>query len=94
MNRRLTITLILLAAAPCSLWFALSQGSVHIGAAELWQALTRGPSRTPHLCVHSLRLPCALPVSRARCTVLRVPAWAAADIGFVRTYFEPVWAST
>jgi iron complex transport system permease protein len=60
MNRRLMITLILLAAAPCSLWFALSQGSVHIGAAEMWQALRGGQDRTAYLIVHELRLPRAL----------------------------------
>ena len=60
MNRRLLITLILLVAAPGSLWFAVSQGSVHIGTAELWQALHGGRDRMAFLIVHELRLPRAL----------------------------------
>lgn len=60
MNRRLLVTLILLAAAPLSLWFALSQGSVPIGAAELWQALSGNNTGTEYLVVHELRLPRAL----------------------------------
>jgi iron complex transport system permease protein len=60
MNRRLLIMLILLAATPGCLWFALSQGSVHLGTAELWQALRGGQDRTAYLIVHGLRLPRAL----------------------------------
>lgn len=61
MNRRLLTMLILLALAPLSLWFALSQGSLNIVAPELWQAL-RGNSdnATTYLVVHELRLPRAL----------------------------------
>jgi len=61
MNRRLPITLLLLAAAPLSLWFALSQGSLNIGAAELWRALLGGhDNATAYLVIHELRLPRAL----------------------------------
>lgn len=60
MNRRLLITLILLAAAPLSLWFALSQGSLDITAAELWRALRGGHDGTTYLVIHELRLPRAL----------------------------------
>jgi iron complex transport system permease protein len=60
MNRRLLVTLILLAAAPFSLWFALSQGSVPIGTADLWQALRGDHTGTEYLVVHELRLPRAL----------------------------------
>lgn len=61
MSRRLLTLSILLAAAPLTLWFALSQGSLDIGPAELWRAL--GGSRdnaTAHLVIHELRLPRAL----------------------------------
>jgi len=58
MNRRLPITLLLLAAAPLSLWFALSQGSLNIAAAELWRALLGGhDNATAYLVIHELRLP-------------------------------------
>jgi iron complex transport system permease protein len=61
MNRRLPITLLLLAAAPLSLWFALSQGSLNIAAAELWRALLGGhDNATVYLVIHELRLPRAL----------------------------------
>ena len=36
MSRRLLTMLILLAATPLTLWFALSQGSLNISAQELW----------------------------------------------------------
>jgi iron complex transport system permease protein len=58
MNRRLPIMLLLLAAAPLSLWFSLSQGSLNIGAAELWLALLGGhDNATAYLVIHELRLP-------------------------------------
>ena len=61
MNRRLPITLLLLAAAPLSLWFALSQGSLNIDAAELWRALLGDHGNaTTYLVIHELRLPRAL----------------------------------
>lgn len=61
MNRRLPITLLLLTAAPLSLWFALSQGSLNIGATELWRALLGGhDNATAYLVIHELRLPRAL----------------------------------
>jgi len=60
MNHRLLITLILLAAAPLSLWFAVSQGSLDIGGAALWHALFGEPGGTAYLVVHDLRLPRAL----------------------------------
>ena len=61
MSRRLLTLLILLVAAPLTLWFALSQGSLDIRPAELWLAL--GGSRenaTVYLVIHELRLPRAL----------------------------------
>ncbi len=61
MNRRLPITLLLLAAAPLSLWFALSQGSLNIDAVELWRALLGDHGNaTAYLVIHELRLPRAL----------------------------------
>ena len=61
MNRRLPITLLLLAAAPLSLWFALSQGSLNIATTELWRALLGGhDNATVYLVIHELRLPRAL----------------------------------
>jgi len=61
MNRRLPITLLLQAAAPLSLWFALSQGSLNIAATELWRALLGGhDNTTAYLVIHELRLPRAL----------------------------------
>ena len=61
MNRRLPITLLLLAAAPLSLWFALSQGSLNIDAAGLWRALLGDHGNaTTYLVIHELRLPRAL----------------------------------
>ena len=61
MTRRLPITLLLLAAAPLSLWFALSQGSLNIDAAELWRALLGDHANaTAYLVIHELRLPRAL----------------------------------
>ena len=61
MNRRLPITLLLLAAAPLSLWFALSQGSLNIAVTELWRALLGGhDNATAYLVIHELRLPRAL----------------------------------
>jgi len=61
MNRRLLTMLILLALAPLTLWFALSHGSLDIGAAELWRALLgRQDNATAYLVVHELRLPRAL----------------------------------
>lgn len=60
MNRRLLITLILLVAAPLSLWFALSEGSLHLSTADLWQTLHGGYDNTAFLVVHELRLPRAV----------------------------------
>jgi len=60
MNRRLLIILILLAAAPLSLWFAVSQGSLDIGAAALRHALLGQHDGTAYLVVRDLRLPRAL----------------------------------
>ena len=60
MNRRLPIILILLAAAPLSLWFAVSQGSLDIGGTALWHALLSEHDGTAYLVVHDLRLPRAL----------------------------------
>jgi iron complex transport system permease protein len=61
MNRRLPITILLLAATPLSLWFALSQGSLNIAATELWRALLGGhDNATAYLVIHELRLPRAL----------------------------------
>ena len=61
MNRRLPIMLLLLAAAPSSLWFALSQGSLNIDAAELWRVLLGDrDNATAYLVIHELRLPRAL----------------------------------
>lgn len=61
MSRRLLTILMLLALAPLTLWFALSQGSLDIGAAELWQALLGNPDNTTaYLVIHELRLPRAL----------------------------------
>jgi iron complex transport system permease protein len=61
MNRRLPITLLLLAAAPLSLWFALSQGSLNIDAPGLWRALLGNhDNATTYLVIHELRLPRAL----------------------------------
>ncbi|BAV33326.1 ABC transporter permease [Sulfuricaulis limicola] len=61
MSRRLLTMLILLALAPLALWFAVSHGSLDIGAAELWHALLgRQDNATVYLVVHELRLPRAL----------------------------------
>jgi iron complex transport system permease protein len=61
MNRRLLTMLILLALAPLALWFALSHGSLDIGAADLWRALLgHRDNTTAYLVVHELRLPRAL----------------------------------
>lgn len=61
MSRRLLTMLILLALAPLTLWFALSHGSLDIGAAELWRALLgHQDNTTAWLVVHELRLPRAL----------------------------------
>ncbi len=61
MSRRLLTMLILLALAPLALWFAVSHGSLDIGAAELWRALLgRQDNATAYLVVHELRLPRAL----------------------------------
>lgn len=58
MNRRLPIILMLLALAPLALWFALSQGSLDIGAAELWRALLgQTGDATAQRVVLELRLP-------------------------------------
>jgi len=59
MNRRLLIILVLLAAAPLSLWFAVSQGSLDIGGTALWHALL-GEHGAAYLVVRDLRLPRAL----------------------------------
>ncbi|GAB4515271.1 MAG: iron ABC transporter permease [Sulfuricaulis sp.] len=61
MNRRLLTMLILLAATPLILWFALSQGSLNISTQEMWLAL-RGntDNATAYLVIHELRLPRAL----------------------------------
>ena len=63
MNCRLLTMLILLALAPLALWFALSQGSLHISAPEMWLAF-RGntDNTTAYLVIHELRLPRALSV--------------------------------
>lgn len=61
MSRRLLTMLILLALAPLALWFAVSHGSLDIGAADLWRALLgRQDNATTYLVVHELRLPRAL----------------------------------
>jgi len=61
MSRRLLTMLILLAATPLTLWFALSQGSLNISAQELWLALRGYPDNTTaYLVIHELRLPRAL----------------------------------
>src|SRR3989344_1330818 len=61
MSHRLLTMLILLALAPLALWFALSQGSLHISAQELWLALRGNPDNaTSYLVIHELRLPRAL----------------------------------
>jgi iron complex transport system permease protein len=61
MSRRLLTMLILLALAPLALWFAVSHGSLDIGAADLWRALLgRQDNATAWLVVHELRLPRAL----------------------------------
>lgn len=53
--------LILLAAAPFTLWFALSQGSLPISSTELWLALGGNhDNETAYRVVHELRLPRAL----------------------------------
>src|SRR3989344_3266775 len=58
MNRRLLIILMLLALAPLALWFALSQGSLDIGAVELWRALLgQTGDATAQRVVLELRLP-------------------------------------
>ena len=60
MNRRLLITLILLASVPFSLWFALTQGSLNINTVELWQSLHGGQDSAMYLVIHELRLPRAV----------------------------------
>lgn len=61
MNRRLPIILMLLALAPLALWFALSQGSLDIGAVELWRALLSLPGdATAQRVILELRLPRAV----------------------------------
>ena len=61
MSRRLLTMLILLAATPLTLWFALSHGSLNISAQELWLALRGYPDNTTaYLVIHELRLPRAL----------------------------------
>ncbi len=58
MNCRLLIILMLLALAPLALWFALSQGSLDIGATELWRALLGLPGdATAQRVILELRLP-------------------------------------
>ncbi len=58
MNRRLLIILMLLALAPLALWFALSQGSLDIGATELWRALLgQTGDATAQRVILELRLP-------------------------------------
>jgi ABC-type enterobactin transport system permease subunit len=52
MNRRLAIVLILLIAAPLSLWYALLQGSLNISAAELWQSLSGARDSTVYRVIH------------------------------------------
>ncbi|MDH5512057.1 MAG: iron ABC transporter permease [Gammaproteobacteria bacterium] len=60
-SRRPLIMLLLLAGVPVTLWFALSQGSLNIGATELWQSLRGDPDNaTAYLVIHELRLPRAL----------------------------------
>jgi iron complex transport system permease protein len=60
-NRRLLTILILLAAVPMTLWYALSQGSFDIGAAQLWQSLRgNADNATAYQIIHELRLPRAM----------------------------------
>ena len=61
MNRRLLIILMLMALAPLALWFALSQGSLDIGATELWGALlNQTGDATAQRVILELRLPRAV----------------------------------
>lgn len=60
MNRRLLITSLLLAAAPLSLGFALSHGSLNISTTELWQVLRGAHENLASQVVLELRLPRAL----------------------------------
>lgn len=61
MNRRLLTMLILLALAPLAIWFAVSHGSLDIGAVDLWRALLgHQDNATTYLVIHELRLPRAL----------------------------------
>ncbi|MEW6331445.1 MAG: iron ABC transporter permease [Pseudomonadota bacterium] len=61
MNRRLLTMLLLLALAPLTLWFALSQGSLDIGTPDMWRALLGArDDATSYMVVHELRLPRAL----------------------------------
>jgi iron complex transport system permease protein len=61
MSRRPLIMLILLVAAPMTIWFALIQGSLDIGAAQLWQSLRGNADHaTAYQVIHELRLPRAL----------------------------------
>ena len=60
MNRRLFIVSVLLLAAPLSLGFGLSHGSLNITAAELWQVLRGAHDGMAAQVVLELRLPRAL----------------------------------
>ncbi len=60
MNRRLFIASLLLAAAPLSLAFALSHGSLNISVTELWQVLRGAHQNLASQVVFELRLPRAL----------------------------------
>jgi iron complex transport system permease protein len=60
MNRRLLLTLTMLLAAPLSLLYALSHGSMAISPAELWQALRGTDTGLTQSVILELRLPRAL----------------------------------
>ena len=61
MNRRLLIILILLAAAPTAIGYALTQGSLDIDATQLWQSLRgNADNAMAYQVIHELRLPRAL----------------------------------
>jgi iron complex transport system permease protein len=57
MNRRLLLTLMMLLAAPLSLLYALSHGSLAISPAELWQAIHGSDSTLAQSVILELRLP-------------------------------------
>ena len=57
MNRHLLLTLTMLLAAPLSLLYALSHGSLAISPAELWQAIHGSNSTLAQSVILELRLP-------------------------------------